>query len=324
MHQNAQIQLDITSLQTGSLQAQILLITLLKPGDLSLSREPEAGNPFFNHIKPAELETLQLPSQLDLSQGIILYGNAPIWLYAHLVNQCRQVPWVASYDIRQNTAIVVKSSTPLPAVGDKIPMPQRPQPGIAIAIGGPPDSGKSILSNALRFTLPRHYPNLNLFLHRANWDGEGNWSYETSDRQKVQTLIERGEYKIHKLPNANALINSYFDYHAKAIENIRKVVDLAIVDLGGQPEAQKLPVIQQCTHYLIISSQPAQIPKWHELFGRYLKPLAVLHSKAAPDLQRPSHSDFLEQTIDLQNLIQTQQIPAELLRAIAQILPTTG
>ncbi len=281
MNRNSQVQLDVTELQTEQLSYQLLVITLSKPGDLFLPSQAEKGNPFFNHIKPAELETLKLPAQLNFNQGIVLFGQAPIWLFAHLVHQCHPAPWIATYDIRSQAAIVIRSTTHSPQVGDLIPVPKRAKPGIAIAIGGPPDSGKSVLSNALRSTLWRFYPDLKVFLHRANWDGEGNWLYETTDRETVQVLVKRGEYRIHELPNAELLIQSYFQYHAQATANIRQIVDVAIVDLGGKPNPEKLPVVEQCTHYLIISSQPETIPAWHDLFSR-LKPLAVLHSKASP------------------------------------------
>lgn len=327
MHRNSQIQLDVTQLQIGQLPCQLLVITLLKPGDLFLPINREVDKPFKERIEPMELETLALPAHLNFNQGIILYGNAPIWLYARLIAQCAQAPWIATYDIRSRATIVVKSATVVPQVGDMISLPQRTLPGMAIAIGGPPDSGKSILSQALRNTLSRFYPNLKVFLHRANWDGEGNWSYETSalyeiparGRQIIQTLVKRGEYRIHELPDADSLIHSYFQYHAEATKNIRQVVDVAIVDLGGKPQAAKTPVVNQCTHYLIISSQPDEIPKWHELFS-CLKPLAVLHSKASPDFQLPINSMFLERTINLSELIHTQQLPNDVMEAIAQAL----
>lgn len=323
MNRNSQVQLDVTQLQTEQLCYQVLVITLLQPEDLFIPDKPEGKNLFFNHIKPSELETLALPAQLNFDQGTVLYGNAPAWLYAYLVDLCHQAPWIACYAAPLGKAVVVKSLVAYPQVGDVVSIPTRDTPGMTIAIGGPPDSGKSILSNALRSTLLRYAPNLKVFLHRANWDGEGNWSYETSDRQIVQTLVQRGEYPIHRLPNAEALMQSYFDYHAKATKNIRNIVDLAIVDLGGKPQEQKMPVVEQCTHYLIISSQPDEIPQWHELFSKHLKPLAVLHSKASPDLQLPARSSHLEQIVDLAELIQTQQISEELLGAIVQALPRT-
>lgn len=156
-------------------------------------------------------------------------------------------------------------------------------------------------------------------MHRANWDGEGNWSYETSDRQIVQTLIERGEYRIHELPNANLLMTSYFEYHAKAVANIRRLVDVVIVDLGGKPQEHKRPVINQCTHYILISSQPEVIPQWHELFGKTLKPLAVLHSKSS-NLQLQPNQDFVELKVELAELIQTEQVPDEVFKAILPAL----
>jgi CRISPR-associated protein Csx3 len=116
------------------------------------------------------------------------------------------------------------------------------------------------------------------YLHRANWDGEGNWSYETDDQTIARQLVERGKFKMHLLPNAETLLQSYFQYHGEATRHVRGVVDVALVDLGGRPDAVKLPVVNACSHFVIISRDPSQVPLWLELF-KSLRSIGVIHSR---------------------------------------------
>jgi hypothetical protein len=60
---------------SGTLTFQILNITLLRSGNLSVSHQ---DLPVTARIQPSELEVLELPADLDWSQGILLLGAAPI------------------------------------------------------------------------------------------------------------------------------------------------------------------------------------------------------------------------------------------------------
>jgi CRISPR-associated protein Csx3 len=316
---NAQVQLEVIPFQFGSTVCQVLAIALLKPGDLFLPLNPDPQKQVFDRILPGELATLQLPP-LDRALGVILFGAAPVWLYARLVVQC-QHPWIASYDVRSGKAVVLTSQDEAVQVGDVIPMPGRENPGIAIALGGPPDSGKSVLANALRCQLARLRPNLRVFLHRANWDGEGNWSYETGDRAIVQQLIQRGEYRFYDRPDADRLLEPYFEYHRRAVTHIRNQMDGVIVDLGGKVQPQKLPVVQQCTHAIVISSDPEKVAEWRGFFEPGLEPLAVVHSKGAGDRAFPSCDRFWEGAIDLAEVMRTERVPEALMEAVLRVLP---
>ena len=50
-------------------------------------------------IEPSALTELTLPPLVG-SQGIVLEGKAPIWLYACLVHACHASVWVACFDPR--------------------------------------------------------------------------------------------------------------------------------------------------------------------------------------------------------------------------------
>ncbi|MGD1713111.1 hypothetical protein [Dapis sp. BLCC M172] len=167
-------------------------------------------------------------------------------------------------------------------------------PGIAILIGGPPNSGKSVFSYALRRSLFEKDKNLKVFTQRANWDGEGNWALEMSDRQKAKDLKDTYTRKIHQLENSEKLMNDYFKYHAQAIKNIRDVMDIVLVDVGGKVQPEKHPILEQCSHYIIISSSEKEVGKWHD-FCRGLKPAVVIHSVLEKKLFKlENNKDYLE------------------------------
>ena len=56
-------------------------------------------------ITPSDLQHLTLPEAIIWSQGIILEGKAPIWLYSFLTHACHPATWVACFDPRLGDAI---------------------------------------------------------------------------------------------------------------------------------------------------------------------------------------------------------------------------
>ncbi|NEQ36897.1 MAG: CRISPR-associated protein Csx3 [Okeania sp. SIO3I5] len=272
------LQLDVIQLETELGSCQTLAITFTQPQDL---------------IKPIILSQLKsiIPEDLDFNQGVILYGASPNWLYGYLVKCCRNAPWIACYDVRTQKAVVVKSNFQTLAVGDTISVIFNRTPGMAILIGGPPDSGKSVFSYALRRSLFEKDKKLKVFIQRANWDGEGNWVEEMSDRQVAKRLKDDNTVPVHKL--GKEMMNSYFGYHAKAIKNIRDVMDIVLVDIGGMVQEEKKPILEQCSHYVIISRCQEEVGKWHD-FCRGLNPAIVIHSVLEEKLVRLENEDYLE------------------------------
>lgn len=57
-------------------------------------------------IVPADLKGLTIPDNIIWSQGVVIEGKAPTWLYAYLVHACHIAAWVATFDPRlgQNVA----------------------------------------------------------------------------------------------------------------------------------------------------------------------------------------------------------------------------
>lgn len=225
-------------------------------------------------IEPTDLQDLQLPVAIDSTIGVIISGRAPIWLYGFLIHELHPTPWVAVYDPRLGGGVVVSTHSRLAKVGQLIPLRVSLISNLcpAIMIIGPPDSGKSVLSYALFKSLLPINPEI--YLQRANWDGEGNYILELG----ASTSEDLGEN--FKQINKGRLSERFFPYHAKAILELRRQKKLVIVDVGGMIQPEKMPILEACTHYIVISSQPDAIESWHQ-FCRdrgHLIPLAAIYS----------------------------------------------
>lgn len=245
-------------MEQDGLSFQLLKIVLTQPDRL---------------IEPDDLRHISLPEGIDTTHGVVISGRAPIWLYAHLVHELHPIAWVACYDPRLGAVVVATHSRQV-RVGQVIPLPLfqgRAPLGNALMIVGPPDSGKSVLSHALFKALLPDYPDV--FLQRAQWDGEGNWILELSE------AATEGDRETFKLVYKGELTERFYPYHADAILRLRRQKPLVIVDVGGRVQVQKVPVLEACSHYLIISRDRAEVEHWHEFCRERgnLQPLAVIH-----------------------------------------------
>lgn len=265
-------------------------------------------------ISPHILGEIILPPNLDLTRGVILWGAVPTWLAAHIVRCCSQAPWVGCFDIQSGSVVVAASNSSELAAGDSFRFAPDKTPGNAVFIGGPPDSGKSVLSYALARSLKVTRQDKAIHLHRAQWDGEGNWFAEASDRAFVEQLSQY--YKA-------VWSERFFLYHANAITNIREAVDLALVDFGGKPKRRDVTLLNRCTHYIIISSKPELIPEWHNFCAQRggLKPLAVIHSVLDERVEVVKTEPFLEIVAGPWVRGKTVKIPDQLLIEMLKLLP---
>lgn len=297
------VDLDVIELDFAESRYQTLVINLPQPGVL---------------IQPDILPHLELPAMLDLSREVILFGQAPTWLYCYLIDQCQGAPWMGCYNALLGAVVVIHSRLPYPKVGKTLVPKMNAEPGAAVLIGGPPDSGKSLLCNALRRNIAKLQPNCRLFLHRANWDGQGNWAYESRDSELTEKLVLGFDAKLHWHPEALRLVPQYFQEQAKAVQNLCKVRDLVLVDVGGVPQPEKHPVVNACSHYLIISRDPDAIAAWHKLCAPTLPCLAILHSGSEGEATVFSPSSPLELKVSLAELA-AGILSHLLLEAISQI-----
>ena len=297
------IQLEVNSLPVGDTTYQTLYITLTKPQNL---------------IPPASIVPLPLPAELDLSREVVISGQAPLWLQVRLMWRCREASWVGCHAARDNRIVVIHSRVASPTVGDSFPIRLNRHPCPAILIGGPPNSGKSVFSNALRQALLRHEQRV--FLHRASWDGEGNWAYETESPNLVDSLVRHHEFRIHEDPRTAKQIPEFFEKQARTVANLRQLTDCLLVDVGGLPQPEKLPLVEQCSHYIVISRLPVEVEKWHKLCGPQLESLAVIHSVLETTQRVIKNSPILEIEAGPWLVEQEPVIPEIVLEIILQIL----
>lgn len=272
-------------------------------------------------ITPADLQTLSLPSGIDTTGGVVITGRAPIWLYAYLVHELHPTAWVACFDPRLEGGVVVATHSRQVQIGQVVALPKavtRPRLGTALMVVGPPDSGKSVFSHALFSALLPTHPDL--FLQRANWDGEGNWILELPE---TATDADRETFKLAYKGESSP---RFFAHHAHAILQLRRQKPLVIVDVGGKVDIAKVPILEACSHYIVISAKPEEIAPWHEFCGDRgnLKCLAVIHSSLEPCETVHKREPWLEITCGPWVQGNPCAVPSVLLEQVKPLLPQTS
>ncbi|MBD2436235.1 CRISPR-associated ring nuclease Crn3/Csx3 [Nostoc sp. FACHB-110] len=276
------------------------------------------------NISPQTLKYLTLPSNIDWNREIVLWGQAPLWLYAYLVIRCQQASWIACYNMKTTEAVVVMSRSSQLIPGDTFKLVPKP-PCAAIVFGGPPDSGKSLLAYTLKQTLVNHGWNNKVYLHRVAWDGEGDWFAKTmASNQELANELSKIAGRWKQPEN----LAEYFSQQAQVIQEIRKYTDLILIDIGGQPKESDKMLLHSATHYIIISNSLEGVAQWHEFFQKpdkntqeQLIPLAVIHSakEEKSEVIVNNHS-YLEMIVGPWKYEQTETVPQELLEAVKKLI----
>ena len=147
----------------------------------------------------------------------------------------------------------------------------------AVAICGPPHSGKSVLaytlSRALRTRQIAHY------VLRAFPDGEGDWANEAD-----QALVRRIRIKGSVTP----------EWIRHICHDIARRHLPLIVDMGGQPTEWQEAVFDYCTHAILLTRDRSSHAFWSRLARRHhLQVIADLRSvRAGADVVQ-DHSPVL-------------------------------
>jgi len=313
-------------------------------------------------ISPDDLIDLSLPIGIDATGGIVISGRAPIWLVGYLIHELHPTAWLACYDPRLGAVVVATHSKlvhtgqviPIhpengrkievnqqqisnhdPAVSSpsqedwslyfrklrefnklssSVSIPQKDYLCPALMIVGPPNSGKSVLSHALFQALLAENPHI--YLQRAHWDGEGNYLLELGEEA---TEAEIEEFKTR---DRGKLTDRFFPYHAEAILQLRRQKSLVIVDVGGMVQPEKLPILEACSHYLIISYQPEAVAPWHEFCHDRgnLSPVATIISSLTDVAIVHKTQPYLEMTYGTLILGKTSPLPDVLLQQVRSLI----
>jgi CRISPR-associated protein Csx3 len=135
----------------------------------------------------------------------------------------------------------------------------------SVLIGGPPHAGKSVLFHALTRELhQRHVPHHAI---RACPDGEGNWFQELVP-DEAQVYRFKGEWTA-------AFTHGICD-------DLRHRHLPMLVDMGGLPKSEQVPIFRLCTHSLLLvrTDEPESAAAWDEMAcSNGLIPLARLASE---------------------------------------------
>ena len=78
-----------------------------------ISHQTSEGIP-YTHIQITSEKQVFVPADIlgivcpcvDLGQGIVIEGKAPIWLYAHLIAKYQLALWIGTYDPRLGIVVV--------------------------------------------------------------------------------------------------------------------------------------------------------------------------------------------------------------------------
>ena len=134
----------------------------------------------------------------------------------------------------------------------------------AVALGGPPHSGKSVLAYSLTQAL-RERETPHYLLRAYPPDYEGDW-FLAGEPETVQHLRLKGARSEEWLPLVQR------DIAGRQLP--------LLVDLGGLPTPTQEGVLAACTHGILLTRDAGSRALWRERFERYrLELLADLHSE---------------------------------------------
>jgi CRISPR-associated protein Csx3 len=126
----------------------------------------------------------------------------------------------------------------------------------AIAIGGPPHSGKSVLTYSLTQILRAQQ--VEHYVLRACPDGEGDWSQEAPP-ESVRLLRNKGQFT-----------ETFVAYVGRSLQQRHLPL---LVDMGGRPTREQEVLFDYCTHALLLAPNEAELSQWRELAQRHKLPL---------------------------------------------------
>ena len=126
----------------------------------------------------------------------------------------------------------------------------------AVLVGGPPDSGKSVLTANLTQTLYRQ--KVQHYVLRICPDGEGNWQHMAEQKQ-VRILLAPG-----------AWTPEFVDHLCHDLAHPHLPL---IVGAGGRPRPWQKRIFDYCTHAILLTPDDASRAHWRTLMARHSVPI---------------------------------------------------
>lgn len=174
----------------------------------------------------------------------------------------------------------------------------------AVAIGGPPHSGKSVLTYHLTQALRAQH--IDHYVLRACPDGEGDWSQEAPP-ETVRLIRNKGQFT-----------ETFVTYVSRTLQARHLPL---LVDMGGRPTAEQECLFDHCTHAILLASNAAALDQWCALAQRHnLTILAELQSTLTETEVIASTYPILRGRIA--GLERQQRVQGELVERLASLLRT--
>ncbi len=153
----------------------------------------------------------------------------------------------------------------------------------AVVIGGPPHSGKSVLTYALSQIL-RERNILHYLLRAYPPDGEGDWYQQAQPRTLAKALRQKGS-------RSGAWLSPL-------LRDLRYRQVPFIVDAGGKPTTEQEEIFDLCTHAIVLTPDEVSQRQWRRRFlSRNLFLLADLHSQLVGEERIISETPVLTGTV---------------------------
>ncbi len=155
----------------------------------------------------------------------------------------------------------------------------------AVAIGGPPHAGKSVLAYALQQALRER--GIDHYLLRACPDGDGNWFYE-GEPEMVSEL---------RIPRKGTWPPTFIQRVSQDLQH--RCLPL-LVDMGGLPQVAGADLFRLCTHAILLlrEDRPEATALWQQMTEEYnLLLLARLFSQREGPSEITARLPLLEGTI---------------------------
>lgn len=121
----------------------------------------------------------------------------------------------------------------------------------AILVGGPPHSGKSVLTYSLTTALRKR--RIEHYVVRACPDGEGDWSNEAHP-DTVKLVRQKGRFTS--------------DFVGQVVRDLGRRHLPLLVDVGGKPQPDQEVIFVQCTHAVLIARDEAALDEWRAIAQR--------------------------------------------------------